>query len=102
MPARRRLVSSNYAVLESIALVQSRHGMEAVRDLHDSIVPLLDVQWVGSELHELGMAMLLAAGRRRLSLVDCVSFAICRRLNITVALAFDPHFAEMGLPLPAW
>jgi predicted nucleic acid-binding protein len=42
------------------------------------------------------MAALLTAGRRELSLVDCVSFACMRRLGITRALHFDRHFKEQG------
>lgn len=39
---------------------------------------------------------LLAASRRKLSLVDCVSFEIMRTLGIKTVFAFDLHFAEQG------
>ncbi len=94
---RRPLVTSNYVLLECSALLQNRYGLEALRDLHESITPLLSVHWADETLHNLGMAILLTAGRRRLSLVDCISFAICRQLAITSAFAFDPHFAEQGI-----
>ena len=44
------------------------------------------------------------AGRRALSLVDCVSFAVMARAGLRQAFAFDDHFAERGfscLPAPA-
>ncbi|MDP2857839.1 MAG: VapC toxin family PIN domain ribonuclease, partial [Bacillota bacterium] len=41
-------------------------------------------------------AALLTAGRRNLSLVDCVSFDVMRRLGMEKAFAFDAHFAEQG------
>jgi predicted nucleic acid-binding protein len=43
-----------------------------------------------------GLSALLAAGRRHLSLVDCVSFVIMRRLGIRAYLGLDAHFAEQG------
>lgn len=41
-------------------------------------------------------AALVAAGRRSLSLVDCVSFEVMRRLAISTAFAFDRDFARVG------
>jgi len=41
-------------------------------------------------------AGLLTAGRRELSLVDCVSFACMRRQGLTRAFHFDRHFREQG------
>jgi predicted nucleic acid-binding protein len=42
------------------------------------------------------MATLLAAGRRKLSLVDCVSFELMRGCGCNHAFAFDAHFEEQG------
>ena len=55
--------------------------------------------WVDQPTHEAGVAAVLAAGRRKLSLVDCVSFEIMRRGGIRRAFSFDPHFREAGFEL---
>lgn len=94
------LVTSNYILVETTALVQGRLGMAAVRDFHESVVPLLTVHWVDSSMHAQGVAAVLAASRRRLSLVDCVSFTLCRLLNVERVFAFDPHFDEQGFLPP--
>lgn len=39
---------------------------------------------------------LLAAGRLRLSLIDCASFVLMRRHGIQRAFTFDRHFTEQG------
>ena len=88
--------TTNYVVLESCAVAQRRFGMNAVRDVLDEIVPLLHVEWIDETDHAVGATALIAAGRRQLSLVDCVSFAVMRRLRIRCCLATDPHFAEQG------
>ena len=90
------LVCTSYTLVELFALVQHRFGLRAVRDLQEGVVPLLGVVWVDAGLHAEGVSALFAAARRRLSLVDCVSFACMRRLGITRAFHFDPHFREQG------
>jgi len=90
------LVTSNYVLVESFALLQARLGMEAVRAFHDAILPVLQVHWPTREDHEAATQALLIADRRRLSLVDCTSFQLMRRLGATRVFAFDRHFAEQG------
>lgn len=98
-------LTSNYVVLESCAVAQRRFGMEAVHVLLDEIAPLLHVEWIDEKDHAVGATAIIAAGRRQLSLVDCVSFAVMRRLRVSQCLATDPHFAEQGFtqysPQPA-
>ncbi len=59
-------------------------------------MPVLKVEWVDETIHQVGIASVLAAARRGLSLVDCVSFEIMRRLGIKTAFVFDHHFDEQG------
>jgi predicted nucleic acid-binding protein len=88
--------STSYVLVETFALVQHRLGMEAVRVLQEDVVPVLRVEWVDEATHESGVAAMLTAARRQLSLVDCVSFIAMRRLGIKTVFAFDDHFAEQG------
>jgi len=90
------LVCSNYILVETLALIQHRLGMEAVRAFQEDVVPLLTLEWVNEPVHQVGIMGMLASGRKRLSLVDCVSFDIMRRLGIRTVFAFDRHFKEQG------
>ncbi|MCR4424914.1 MAG: PIN domain-containing protein [Firmicutes bacterium] len=90
------LVSSNYVLVETTALVQRRLGMEAVRAFHECVCPVLEIEWADRGMHDSAVAALLVADRRNLSLVDCVSFAIMRRREMTRVFGFDTHFAEQG------
>jgi predicted nucleic acid-binding protein len=90
------LATTNYVLVETFALLQSRLGLDAVRALEQDVVPALRVIWVQPELHAAAATALLTAGRRRLSLVDCVSFEAMRRAGIRRAFVFDRHFAEQG------
>jgi predicted nucleic acid-binding protein len=95
------LVTSNYVLVETFALVQSRLGLGAVRLLQQDLVPILRVAWIDAESQAAAVTALLTAGRRRLSLVDCASFETMRRLGVTRAFAFDGHFEEQGFEVVA-
>ena len=95
------LLTTNYVVLEFLAILQRRHGMPAVRIALDSVLPILSVFWVDQRTHEMAAESLLAANRRDLSMVDCTSFATMRQLGIERVFSLDPHFAEQGFdPVP--
>lgn len=91
-----KLIASNYILVETFALVQSRLGLDAVRSLMDDLIPVLTIDWITPDDHQAAVAMLRDANRRRLSLVDCSSFQVMRRLVISEAFTFDRHFAEQG------
>lgn len=91
-----RLVTTNYVIVECLALVQHRLGLKALRAMSDDVLPLAEVHWIEEDLHLAGAGALLAAGRKKLSLVDCVSFEAMRRRRIRKVFTFDRHFREQG------
>lgn len=90
------LVCSNYVLVETLALLQNRLGMAAVRAFQQAVTPLLHIEWISPVAHHAAAAALLTANRRALSLVDCTSFEVMRAHGITQVFAFDPHFDEQG------
>ena len=90
------LVCTNYVLVESFALVQHRLGLVATRVFHEDIIPMLTIEWVNESIHWEGTMGVLTAGRKKMSLVDCVSFDIMRRLGIKFVFTFDKHFKEQG------
>lgn len=93
------LVTTNYVLVETFALIQNRLGLEAVGQFQEDVVPVLTVEFVTSEIHRLGIAALLAASRRNLSLVDCVGFEVMLDSGIKSAFTFDDHFRQYGFSL---
>ena len=89
-------ITSNYVILETFALLQSRIGINAVRGFQEDMIPILLVEWVDTGVHNAAVSALLAASKRDLSLVDCSSFEIIRRMGIKSVFAFDPHFKKQG------
>jgi predicted nucleic acid-binding protein len=90
------LFTSNYVLVEAFALVQHRLGLKAIKVFHEDMVPLLSIRWTDAAIHAAATSAVLAAGRKKLSLVDCVSFEVMRYSAIKYAFTFDRHFKEQG------
>lgn len=92
----RRMVTTNYVVLEATALLQHRIGLDPVRDLDARILPLLNIVFVDAALHRRGVSRLLTLDRRRVSLVDVVSFELMDAESIEEVLGLDDDFTAAG------
>ena len=90
------LVTTSYVLVETYALLGRRVGRQAVMAFREDLEPLLDVIWVGADLHERGLNLLLERSRRHLSLVDAVSFVVIRDQAIEDVFAYDPDFRQEG------
>lgn len=94
------IVTSNYVVLETIALLHSRHGTAAVRRFTEDILPVVLIEWVDAQSHMAALSAVLASsGRHSPSLVDCVSFEIIDRSRIEKVFVYDRHFQNRGFGL---
>jgi len=93
------LVTTNYIVVETCALVQNRLGLDAVRTFSQDMLAVVEVRWIGPELHASAMLALLTANRRKLSLVDCANFLAMRAGGIRRVFAFDRHYLEQGFEI---
>ncbi|MGE5601769.1 MAG: type II toxin-antitoxin system VapC family toxin [Nitrososphaerales archaeon] len=92
-------VTSNYIVIECWNLLQARLGLEAVRVFHEELLPVVYVEWVSQALHEIVVRVVLASGKRGISLVDRISFELMRQRGMKAAFSFDEHFADEGFTI---
>jgi len=92
-------MTTNYVIVETSALVQHRLGVAALRTFAEDVLGVVRVEWVSPDDHARATAAVLAAARRKLSLVDCASIELCRRLGTRQAFAFDKHFRDAGFEL---
>jgi uncharacterized protein len=88
--------TSSYVLLETIALLQARVGLDAARRFEEDLRPLMTVTWMNEPQHERAFRHLMGRDRRALSLVDCASFVIMRDRSIEMAFTFDAHFESEG------
>lgn len=92
------ILTHSYVIVEAAALLQHRLGLaSALIFLQES--EAFETCWVGPEDHRAAVEILTQRDKRKLSLVDCVSFVVMRRLGVRQALAFDEDFAQEGFSL---
>ena len=93
---KTQFVTTNFVLLETIAILQNRIGIDAVQAFNHAIYPLLDIIWIDKHLHDNGVSSVLIAGRKKLSLVDCISFNVMRQRDLQSVFTFDKHFSQQG------
>jgi uncharacterized protein len=95
----RMLLTTNYVVVEATALLQHRIGLDAVRDLEARLLPVISVRWVDSDTHRRAIDRLFRIDKRRVSLVDAVSFVCMEAEGVSDALTLDADFEHEGFRL---
>jgi predicted nucleic acid-binding protein len=91
-----RMLSSNYVVVETIALLQHRLGLDAVHVFVEDMLPVVRIAWVTEADHAAALSILWGTGRRKVSFVDCTSFIVAKRLGAREVFCYDPHFEQFG------
>lgn len=94
------LVTSNYVLHETWALIQARLGWRALDAWRDHIVPLCEIVWIDGSMHALGEARCRQARERRLGLTDCLSIEIVRRRGIREFIGEGEHLSREGFRSP--
>lgn len=92
------LLTHNYVLVESIALLQARLGLAAASKLAKDSAMFV-IHWVDDDLHTSGIRELERSKKRHVSLVDQISFLVMRRRGVAAAFAFDPDFTSAGFRL---
>lgn len=90
------LFCTNYILVEAYALLQSRLGMDAIRDFQRTILPSIKIIWLGEEEHMRIVEKFISNNRRSVSFVDHSSFDAMRHKGIDTVFTFDKHFREQG------
>ena len=95
MSAGDTLLTHNYVLVESAALLQSRLGLDsALAFLSDA--ENFTVHWVTPTDHADAIILLIERNRRGLSLVDCMSFVVMKKYGVGTAFAYDSDFQAEG------
>lgn len=93
---RGQLAVHRFIVVEAATLLQRRIGMAPVRFLLQDVLASLSIVDIAPLVFDKAMTAFLAADKRRVSLVDQISFAMLQSLRATKVFAFDDDFQWAG------
>jgi uncharacterized protein len=96
---RESLVTSNYIIVETCALLHNRIGLPAVRFFLETLLPAVLIEWIDVSVHTMGISSLMMSSRKGPNIVDCTSFAVMRKLGIRKAFTLDRHFSDQGFEI---
>lgn len=95
---RRRFLTTEYVVDETVTLLLVRHSHAAAVDFLDTIErsESLRLEWIGPERFHDAAALFRKHADKEWSFTDCVSFGTMRKLQMRDAFTTDRHFKQAG------
>ena len=97
---KRQLVTTNYIIIELVALLSSRYHLprqEVITAINAiKVDPAVEVMHIEQAIDDEAWALLERRLDKEWSLVDASSFVIMGRFGMTQALTTDHHFAQAG------
>lgn len=96
--AGRRLVVTDYVIVESVNLANVRSGARVATRVLDLIEQSggIRIEWIGIPRFEAARAFFRRHSDHAYSFTDCSSFVVMRELKLQQALTSDRHFSEAG------
>lgn len=99
---RRRFLTTEYVVDETVTLLLVRHSHRAAVDFLDTIEhsEALRLEWIDPPRFHAAAGWFRRHADKEWSFTDCVSFAVMRELRLRDAFTTDRHFRQAGfIPL---
>ena len=95
---RRRFVTTDYVVDETVTLLLVRHSHAAAVDFLKAVgkSDALHLEWIGTARFQAASSLFCKHTDKQWSFTDCVSFAIMGELRIRDSFTTDHHFKQAG------
>lgn len=91
-------VTSEDIIKETLTIISQRKGRNFCIEFFDGISREYIILPASSERYRAGLKLFLNPKlQKNVSLIDCISAAICQELGIKRILSFDDHFKALGV-----
>ena len=96
--ARKRFVTTDYVLDESVTLLKARGFGRLVAPLFESIdaSTAVRIEWTNPERFKETMAFCVRHSDKAWSFTDCLSFVVMQAHDVPAALTSDVHFEQAG------
>lgn len=92
------VVTTWEVVVETVTLLRYRYSHRGAVVFIETVLPGLNLVFPSSSERSEALQVFIRRGsERRVSLCDCLSYAVVRRLGFPPCLAFDDDFGSLGL-----
>jgi len=89
-------ITSNYVVWDTISLLQNRICFDAAAIWCQDILGIMDVFWVGADVHQKAYDLWKNLRQKNLSLIDCVNFITIHQNEIEKVFCFKLCYKDQG------
>ncbi len=98
MRERRKFITTDYVLDESVTLFRARRRGGLVSHLFDTldVSTAISIEWTTAERFRQTRAFCLRHNDKTWLFTDCLSFVVMRELGLREALSHDHHFAQAG------
>lgn len=95
---RRRFLTTEYVVDETVTLLLVRHSHAAAVDFLETMErsEAVRLEWIGPERFHAAGALFRKHSDKQWSFTDCVSFVTMRELRVREAFTTGRHFKQAG------
>ncbi len=95
---RRRFLTTEYVVDETVTLLLLRHSHDAATDFLETIEAseAIRLEWINPDRFHAAARFFRKHSDKEWSFTDCVSFAIMHELRVRDAFTTDRHFKQAG------
>lgn len=103
--SKQDLLTSNLVAIETLGWIRYKAGKTKAIDAGKRFFESgeLKIERVTNEDEKHSWRLFQKLNGRGISMIDCTSFAVMKRLGIKQAFAFDQDFADVGFNvLPEW
>lgn len=94
-----QLITHNYVVSETVALLQRRAGLSSAIAFARDAQNNSKIHWVTEADHQHAVRRWTERATRRLNLVDCMSFIVMEMYGCDTAFTYDADFETEGFKL---
>lgn len=97
-PTKQNRITSEDVIKETLTVISQRKGKKFCIDFFDGIKEDTTILPISSQRYQEGLKLFLDPGLQKdISLIDCISAAVCKERGMKKILTFDRQFRSFGL-----
>jgi predicted nucleic acid-binding protein len=95
---RIKKITSEDILKETLTIVSQRKGKAAVARFYEDVLEDTEILPITTNRYTAGLQLFMRPTTQKdISLIDCITAALCREIGVKTILTFDRHFRTLDL-----